>query len=325
MNYFKACHIDAVTRFSYVVALLTILLFSISFWGMDSIPAFADNPLLAKFGGGEYNESYRYVAVFYRSALILATISVIMLLLRWGISRHKYIIIFLLLALFLCMVLSLRRSLVFGGFFTVLFSYMALQSKVRYGTVVLVYFLIFLLGSASNDIFFYLIGLQDAVSWEAVFRGVPDIADQVWFLTAWNDGHWDYTYGFTLIGGLVPFNFDYNMGAYTLKVIGSQAGETASGGFRLPLPILGYISFGWIGVVLFTALSAYIEGSVLFALKNSLQEASPSDFMVLNTLFIPFVVSSLGTIIYGVTLDKVFALCVVCLLGRLACKKGIDG
>lgn len=306
LDFFKESRMDYIMRQSHWIACVAVMMFLISFYGMGFIPAFAENPLVAKFGAGEYHEQYQSFAVFYRMGLNLAGVAIVLLLLRWGLGEKKYTSIILLVLVFLCATLSLRRSLIASGLLIVMFSYMALQSRTKFVFFFILYSMIYSLGSAGNEIFFYLIGLQDSVDIASVFRGAPDLADQLLFLGSWVDGRWDYTYGLTWVGGLIPYNFDYNISAYSLKVIGAQAGETPSGGFRLPTPIVGYISFDWIGMAIFVSLSAYLDGVMLRAMQYHLQNASIKKFMVLNVFFLPILSSAMQSTVLGFSMDQMF-------------------
>jgi len=320
LNYFDESIFDHIIKLSYPMAIITLLFFAIAFYGMGFIPALVENPFLAKYGAGEYHESYQLFAFFYRAALNMASVTMILLLLKLGFSNKRHITLLFLMLIFICLALSMRRSLAAAGLLSVFFSYMAMQSKMKCGLAVIAYTVIYCIGAAANDIFLYGLGLIDYIDLSAVFYGAPDVADQLLFLGEWVGGRWDYTYGLTWLGGLVPYNFDYNIAAYSLKVIGSQAGEVASGGFRLPLPIIGYISFDWIGVFVFVSLSSYLEGSALFATRETLQYASKKLFIMLNALFVPLVLVPFKMVVNGLFIDQLFVVVILFCLSIL-CKR----
>lgn len=306
LAFFDEERMDDIMRQAHWIAFAALVMLLISFYGMGGPPALAENPLVAKYGAGEYHEQYQSFVVFYRVGLNLAGAAMVLLLLQWGWGRRSYISIVLFVLLLLCVLLSLRRGLIATGIVTTLLSYFALQSRWKFVFFFLLYSAIYSLGAAGNEIFLYLIGIQDSLDMTAVFNGVPDVADQLLFLGSWVDGRWDYTYGLTWIGGLVPYNFDYNIAAYTLKVIGAQAGVSPGGGFRLTIPLLGYISFGWIGAVLFVSVSAYLDGMFLRAIHQNLQDASAKKFMVFNVFFLPIFAGVMASAVFGFFLDQVF-------------------
>lgn len=306
LDFFDEERMDDIIRQAHWIAFAALVMLSIAFYGMGGPPAFAENPLVAKYAAGEYHEQYQSFVVYYRAGLNLADAAMVLLLLRWGWGKRSYTTIVLYVAVFLCVLLCLRRSLIGAGVLTVLCSYFALQSRWKFAVFFIFYSMIYSLGAAATPILLYLTGLQDSLDMTAVFGGVPDVADQLLFLGSWVDGRWDYTYGLTWIGGLVPYNFDYNIAAYTLKVIGAQAGVSPGGGFRLTIPLLGYISFGWIGAVLFVSVSAYLDGMFLRAIHQNLQDASAKKFMVFNVFFLPIFAGVMTSVVFGFFIDQVF-------------------
>ena len=74
-----------------------------------------------------------------------------------------------------------------------------------------------------------------------------------------------WTYGRTVLGGLIPGHYQWNPAIYTLNVVnpGEDATTLVSGGLRLPAPIWGYVSFQWFGVIIFCFLSGFFKGILL--------------------------------------------------------------
>ena len=324
LDSFEVNYLDCIIRQSHWLACASVIMFLLAFYGMGFIPAFSENPLMAKYGAGEYHEQYQSFAIFYRMGLNLASLAIVLLLLRWGYSKRSYTSVIFFVLVFGCLLLSLRRGMIGGAIFGVLFSYMALQSKLKFVSFFVLYCMVYCLGAAGNEIFFYAIGMRESIDLSSIFLGVPDVADQLLFLGSWVDDRWDYTYGLTWIGGLIPYNFDYNIGAYSLKVIGAQAGEVASGGFRLPVPVIGYISFDWLGLVAFVSSSAYLDGLFLSSMRHRLQDATNKDFMILNVFLLPVFAGVFHSAVTGFLMDQVFVIIVVyflCLRAKHICAR----
>lgn len=142
---------------------------------------------------------------------------------------------------------------------------------------------------------------------------VSDIADQLFFLNCWFEGHFDYTYGTNLFGGLLPYHSEYNLSVLTLEVIGAKAGEVASGGFRLPLPLIGYISFGWIGIVLITGISSFFAGVILHIKRTVLKDIDMHEFFLLNILLLPYTIGIIPGLFTGIGIDS--AACMFIVIG----------
>ena len=271
------------------MAIITVILYIISFCGMGFIPLFAENPFAAKYMSGDYQEAYKNFAVTYRLALNLSNIAIAMLIIDFFIKQKKIINIILVILIIICLIFSMRRGMMLEGLLTLAFSYMAFQSKIKFVLLTIGYIVVVIIGSASNDIFLYTIGLRDALDITSIVRGAPDIADQLLFLKYWINDYWDITWGLNYLGALIPYHSEYNLAVITLNVIGSTAGEVASGGLRLPVPIISYISFGWLGVLFATAIYSYISGNILRLKKEVLKNVSIIRFIILNVFLFPYI------------------------------------
>jgi len=132
----------------------------------------------------------------------------------------------------------------------------------------------------ASSAFYFVVGVRDLttvssgfkddhVFWRVIAAGTVDITDQLNFLDFFNRNPL-WTYGRTVFGGLVPSHYEWNPAVYTLKVVnpGEDLSDIVSGGLRLPAPIWGYVSFQWIGVVVFCFLSGFIKGLLLKFTKH---------------------------------------------------------
>ena len=313
-GFFDTDNINKLVSFGFPIAIVTIALFVISFYGIGFIPIFADNPFAAKYMSGEYQEAYRAFAVPYRLALNLSNIAIVLLILDFFVRRKNFINIILVLMIIVCLVFSMRRGMIVSGIVLLAFSYMAYQSKFKFALLVIGYMMILMIGSASNDIFLYTIGLRDSVDITSIFRGAPDIADQLFFLQHWINDYWNITWGLNYVGALIPYHSEYNLAVITLNVIGSVAGEVSSGGFRLPIPIIGYISFDWFGLICCSAFSAYVSGVILCLKREILEKVSLIKYMILNILLFPYIIGLFEVVFKGITLDMLVLFIIVSII-----------
>lgn len=285
---FSPNHYKLIFKYGLYLSIVTIILFCISYVGMGFAPALTESPMSAKFFAGEYQEPYRPFAIPFRLALLFSQLALTLLLLKLFLKYNLRTLI-LFLAIFTLLLLSLRRGPIAYPILTFFISYFIFKKKWLFWPSFITYFLIFALGSASLKIFLNFIGLGEPLNLSVIFWGVPDLIDHLHFLDFWIGDNWDPTYGLTIIGGLIPFQFKYNPATLSKIVVGMEE-TAATGGFRLPIPLLGYISFGWLGLVLFSAIHGFLTGVVLKISKVILTKAQSFDsfivyFLIINILF----------------------------------------
>lgn len=241
---------------------------------MGFVPMFAQDPISAKLFRGEYQAPYIRIAAIYRSSFfILATIMPIACIV-WYRFRSKLFLVLIISSLLL-MIVSLARS---GAFMGVVFAFAIVMSfKSRWHFVILMTLLvgIFVLSS----FFYYIVGIRaysdDKNIWEIITAGTPDIPDQLDFLTRFEEKR-EWTYGRTVYGGLVPGHYQWNPAVYTLVMVnpGKDINDIGSGGLRLPLPVWGYVSFEWIGVIIFSISTGFLTGWFFRMIKDMFKRFS---------------------------------------------------
>lgn len=240
----------------------------VSYAVMGFVPMFAENPIGAKLFRGEYQEPYSRVSILYRASFyIVATIMPIACII-WYKYRSR-LFLSLIFAVLILMAVSLQRS---GAFMGIMLAFAIVMSfKSRFHFIVL---MVILIGVFVFSAFFYfVIGInpyrEDLNVWEIISAGTPDIFDHLDFLE-----HFDqnpvWTYGRTMYGGLIPGHYEWNPAVYTLTMVnpGADINDIGSGGLRLPLPVWGYVSFGYPGVVLFCLLTGLLGGFFLMVMKE---------------------------------------------------------
>lgn len=249
------------------ITVIAIMGVAVSFAVMGFVPMFAEDPFMAKFFRGPYQEAYQPVAPLYRVSMYLLYALIPFCLILWIQTRRANFGLLGLLAVAAIAVSLVRGPAVYGILLFV--GLLAARNRLTATLFIAFAVLIYPLGSASFYLLSALLGsealggvYQAGNVWQIIASGAPDIPDQLTFLAAFVD-RGSFTYGLTFWGGLVPFNFQWNPAVWVLDLVnpGTPVSEIASGGFRLPVPLWGYSSFGWFGVVMIPLFSGLIWGN----------------------------------------------------------------
>jgi hypothetical protein len=256
-----------------LVLLSTLVLagMTLTFAAMGFIPLLTPNPLEAKFLRGAYKLS-TLPNIGYRLFLELATIALPLCLAVWADTRKWYfgVLSALLISIF---VLTLLRGSIGFGVLLLLGAYFA--RKHLTSTYVALSISAFVMGAG----FYYLLSFvvdtyanfRRAGLAETLTAGAPDVADQVGFLARYLSDP-VLTLGRTFWGGLVPGRFEWNPSVWSITVgTSADVNNLASGGLRLPGPIMAYTAFGAFSVAPIMALSGLIEGLFLRHMRNVIQ------------------------------------------------------
>ncbi|MFD1256133.1 O-antigen polymerase [Mucilaginibacter terrae] len=264
-----------VLKITKILLIISIILLSLSYLGMGFVPAFAADPLLAKFFRGPYQAPYMRVAVLFRSSFYILSTIIPIAAIAWYQTKSKFFLLAILTAVFL-MALSLSRSPAFSGLVLAFATVMSFKGKFHFRVLLLAIVGIYVFSS----IFYYLIGARELdysrfntkhPYWEIIASGSSDIDDQLQFVEKFIQKP-TWTYGRTMVGGLIPGHYEWNPSVYTLNVLasGEDLNEIISGGLRLPVALWGYVSFGWVGVVIFSLISGFLYGYFLKYVKTKL-------------------------------------------------------
>ena len=226
------------------------------------IPAFAENPLVAKYFAGEYTARAAPYMPLFRGGMVLYQVGVLVGILllpsRLNVGRMMMFVLVGLLGFAVVLaLLSLRRGVAAQPILEGLLILLVVRARLGWIIVgVAVYLTVFTFGSAANQILVYVLGLKNEVGLDAIIKGLSDIHDILWFVDAYHKAGPPPTMGMTVFGGLVPYDFRWNPGNYTKWIIGADL-NTGSGGFRLPMSLWGYDAFGYAGLVLWSAVDGF--------------------------------------------------------------------
>ena len=256
-----------VTRVFLIVGIIGL---SLGYLLMGFVPVFAQDPVAAKFFRGEYQVPF-YVSVVYLSSFFILTTATPIAIIIWYVNKKKNLFLIGSIAGVLLMAASLSTGPAFSGVVLAIAVIMSFKSWRTFFILIALLFSLYLLSS----VFYFIVGVQDYgdvsasfkdnhVFWRIISAGTIDIQDQLNFLDFFNKNP-IWTYGRTIVGGLVPSHYEWNPAVYTLRVTnpGENLSTLISGGLRLSAPLWGYVSFSWAGVIVFCFLSGFIKGILL--------------------------------------------------------------
>lgn len=266
---------NRVARITKIFIICGIIGMVAGFGMMGFVPMFAADPLAAKFFRNQYQVSSITSIVYLSSFTILSTIVPISFMV-WYINKKKvFFLLATLVAVFLLSI-SLARGSAFTGMVYSGLLIMAFKGRKQFAVAIILLISIYALSS----IFYFIIGVRDISSvsenfksdhlyWRILSSGTIDLSDQLVFLQYF-EANPLWTFGRTVYGGLVPGHYQWNPSVYTLRVIYPNEDVTTliSGGLRLPVPIWGYVSFQWPGVIIFCFISGFIKGVFVKYLKK---------------------------------------------------------
>lgn len=253
------------------------------------VPAFADNPLVAKYFAGEYTARAAPYMALFRGGMVLyqvgTLIGILLLPVRANVGR---IMMFLLLGLLACTavlaLLSLRRGAAAQPIVEGLLILLLIRGRLGWVVAgVATYLLVFTFGSAVNQILFYVLGLRTGVGLDAIIKGLSDIYDLWWFMDAYDKAGPDPTMGMTVFGGLVPYDFQWNPANYTKWIIGADP-NTGSGGFRIPMSVWGYDAFRYPGLVLWSAVDGFTVVVQAFLFRLVVEKGGSRYVLAINII-----------------------------------------
>lgn len=257
---------DDVVQRTFNVMFAACLLMTLCFLWMRMVPMFAEEPFVAKFFRGPYKEKYDQVSVFYRLSQAVMMTALPLAMVLFINLRIKKLFLPVVWAVLLFAV-ALTRSLVGAGAVILIMAW-ASGTRLRFFVFLFTSTLIYCVGNIAYVIL-GISGPSDFNILEEIASGASDILDHLVFLDAFDSSR-DLTYGLTFVGGLIPGNFIYNPSVFTLAIANgtNDVSELASGGYRLPVSIAGFVAFSWAGAIIVPMLSGAIYGFFIAILKK---------------------------------------------------------
>ncbi len=318
-------------KFSNIVMtvyIVGLMLLAGGFGAAGFVPAFSADPYSAKYLAGIYGEMARPYLQFIRLGLDIfeaLTPLAIFCMLDAKLARRIFFGAIVMLYL-LAITLSLRRALVVTAILPCFLAFfMAWRGGRGFGAAVALYLAIFILGSSISPIVLYLMsGGHTDLDLTAPIRGATDLSDMSWFWDQWHIRHWPFSLGRTVVGGAIPYHFEWNISVLTKLVVGADPETAATGGFRLPWGIQGYISFGWIGVALFAVYTAIAQSVIVRSFKSAIDHGFSGTRHAILLVYILVILTNAALLPLNVTMDQLAELTIqIALLYILAKELGI--
>jgi hypothetical protein len=284
---------DPVERKIKLLFAITLIGIPIAFLFAGFVPAFANDPLAAKFLRNQYALN-PLVDLIYRSMFLISTVIIIPITL-YVIQRRTpgNIIMFAVLIVYIS--LFLQRGYIGIGVLTVLSIVMS-SSTSRFALFVILNIFLFGLGSDLYQLLFNLGILNTNISasvsslTQDIAQGAPDVSDQLKLFTNFVQYNIPYTNGLLFFGGLVPGHFAWNPSVWSLTFLNSEGtNDIISGGIRFTPALMGYVSFGIPGVIFVCILSGLLQGYFSRWLKNCINICTSKRQMLYYYLFFFFV------------------------------------
>jgi hypothetical protein len=245
------------------------------------VPYFAADRVSAKYGVGPYRPSFERAALIYRLGLA-ASAAILPVLLATFWHRRRFVDLLLCAGLVGTLILSLNRGAAFLGPL-VFVTAVLVERRLRAPLILTLVVLVFSIGALLSIL---LVKQSDQFTTDVAARiaaSTPDIRDHLGFLRSYELRR-EPTYGRTLLAGLSLRKTTWDPSTYALSTLTGlkDPSEFASGGLRLPPPLWGYVSFGWAGVAMFSAVSGVFAGWGFARLKRLLTGLTETPGLVLN-------------------------------------------
>jgi hypothetical protein len=274
-----------VRRRTAQIMLLAIAGLYLSLLLRGDIPAFASDPLQAKYNHGEYRAGYlRSIWLYYPAFSAFVAYAPIMLLTAYRTRRIRYV--FLVVVGIAAMALYLQRGAVGVPILLGLATIAAARSRKAVVLFLALSLFVWSFGSVANYLAAAYFDIrtatikQEVSVWDLISGGAPDVPENLLVLEKFTANP-QYTWGRTWVGGLVPLEAQWNQGIWALSVAHEsshdEAIEMPGGGMRLELPILGYTAFGWLGAMAFPMIIGMLSGYVVQFAKRRIRSDTPPE------------------------------------------------
>lgn len=252
---------------------------------MGFVALFADDPMSAKYFRGAYASAYQPVAIPFRlgTSILTATLPLCILQahrekrLRWFVLSIISLLILLATLqrgplatgiLMLLVVFLVRNNHTISAIVFAILSYVA--GGLYYSLMRSLGLLTSTTSAANNSLF------------QTIATTVPDAADAADFLERWLSQGSPLTNGLTFLGGLVPGNYRWNPGVWsiTLGDLDYDIQSASTGGLRLPVQIWGEVSFGTVGIIFLPTLVGFVIGRLIRDFRNRVDTDSGSQTLI---------------------------------------------
>lgn len=247
------------------------------------VPLTAADRMAAKYGVGPYAAGFDRGGQYFLFGLAMGTAALPIILALWYRQR-RILDLALGLVLAVGLLASLSRTSAFTGLL-LFFVAIAVQKRVSPLLILTMVTAFYLSGELTNEVFFRADDQTGGSMLRRVASGPPDVREHLLFLGRY-ELIGEQTRGRTILAGLVPGNRYWEPSRFTLRTVtGSpHVDSIPSGGLRLPGPLWGYVSFGFVGVLIWSFLAGLFAGWGTARLKHLLQPAREKSDYYLNLI-----------------------------------------
>ncbi len=252
------------TRMLTAVAAATLAL---AFALMRYAPLLAADRQLAKYGIGMYAPGFARGRLVYLFALALAG-GVFPAAIVVAYRSRALLDVALCGAVGLGLAASLSRADAFAGPLLVLIAF-AIGRRLAPSLIVAGVCLVFLAGALSNELLFPSVRTVSTLP-ARLAASAPDVRDHLAFLRGFEREGSEPTRGKTLVAKLGPGGSEWDPVDYALRLTTGVQNPSgiASGGIRLPAPLWGFASFGFVGTAAFCLISGLFIGWGTIRIRN---------------------------------------------------------
>ncbi|HEX2052399.1 MAG TPA: hypothetical protein VHJ78_01560 [Actinomycetota bacterium] len=264
-------YVETIFRRARILGLAGAASLLVGFVAIGYVPLLAADRVSAKYGVGPYASGFQRGVIPYRTGLALASAALPLVLIAYY-NRRRFADLLIAGSLAAGLLASLSRTLAFSGIVLVIVCVLV-ERKVGPTKIVLLVALLFALGQISTEIVFPETANRAVPLWGRIAESPPDMRDHLGFLARY-EVLGEQTYGATVLGGLSPRDNYWEPNLYALRTLtgSTNVGAIPSGGLRLPAPIWGYVSFGFIGAGLWSLLAGFFAGWGARRLRNLLTD-----------------------------------------------------
>ncbi len=250
----------AFTRRARVIAFGALGALGLSFVLLGYVPYLAADRVGAKYGIGIYRAGLERGALVFHLALRMGSTILPVVLALW-VRRRRGLDLLLAGAVCLGLLLTLSRGSALLGPLVFAIALMVSRNW-RPWQVVAIVCAGFVSATLVNELIQVARPTTSASFSTRVASSAPDLSDHLGFLNGFRVTGGEHVGLRPIIAGMSLRKGQFNPSSYALRIRTGvvDSGEFASGGLRLPAPLWGYASFGFLGAAVWSFISGAFVG-----------------------------------------------------------------
>jgi hypothetical protein len=247
-------------RRTRIIAAGAIVLLMLSFVLLGYVPFLAADRVGAKYGIGIYRAGLERGALVFHAALRMGSMILPVILAVW-LRRRRGVDLALAGALCLGLLLTLSRGSALLGPLVFLVALLVSRNWRPWAILALVCGF-YVSATLVNEIIQVARPTTSASFTTRVAASAPDISDHLGFLNGFQVSGSQHVGFKPILAGASLTKGEFNPSSYALRIRTGvvDVGEFASGGLRLPAPVWGYASFGYVGAAAWSFVAGTFWG-----------------------------------------------------------------